>query len=94
MGTALYLHTQRSSLTHPPPAKCLFFGGDKGNATMPVRLAACLNTPDVPSSLQRYAHEDGKYFKIYFFFGGGEGKYIYFCSCVVEYTGKFQGKCI
>lgn len=39
-------------------------------------LSACLNTPDVPPSLQRCAHEGGKYFKIYFF--GGGGKYIYF----------------
>lgn len=51
-------------------------------------LAACLNTHDVPSSLQRCAHEDGKYFKIYF--SGGGNIYIFFMCCGIHW--KISGK--
>lgn len=61
---------------------------------MPAGWAVCLNTAGTPSSLQRCAHEDGKYFKIYFGAGEGGGEIYIFFSCVLEYTGNVQGKCI
>ena len=62
---------------------------------MPAGWAVCLNTAGTPSSLQRCAHEDGKYFKIYFGAGKGGGEiYIFFMRFGIHWksSGKMHFK--